>query len=135
MSRNVCHFYSVPLTAYFVLCIFSMYWYQWSSICTVESGSSLSESQGSICQLHLRGWKFGTDVVTGRTFGPKFFATHTRSDRIRVNHSCRCQQNCVASTTNHPGTNSIQISRQRRRVFVTGYVIKNEQSRIASSQR
>lgn len=112
-----------------------MYWYQWSSVCAVESRPSLPESQGSIYELHLRGWQPGTDVVTGRTFGPKFFATHTRSDRIRVDHSRGCQQNRAASTANHPGTNSIQIDRQRGRIFVTGYVIKNEQSRIASSQR
>jgi len=112
-----------------------MYWYQRSSVRAVESGPSLPEPQGPLHQLHLCGWQLGTDVVAGRTLGSKFFTTHTRSYRIRFNHSCGRQQNCVASAANHSGPNSIQIGREGRRVFVTGHVIKNEQSRITSSQR
>jgi len=112
-----------------------MYWYQRSSVRAIESGPSLPEPQGPLHQLHLCGWQPGTDVVTGRTLGSKFFTTHTRSYRIRFDHSCGRQQNRVASVANHSGPNSIQIGRQGRRVFVTGHVIKNEQSRIASSQR
>lgn len=112
-----------------------MYWHQRPSICAVESGSSLPKPQGPIHQLHLRGWQPGIDVVTGRTLGSEFLTTHTRSDRIRFDHSRGCQQNRVAQTTNHSWSNSIQIGRQGRRVFIVGHVIKNEQSRIASSQR
>lgn len=112
-----------------------MYWYQRPSVRAIESGPSLPEPQGPLHQLHLCRWQPGTDVVAGRTFGSEFFTTHTRSYRIRFDHSCGRQQNRVASTANHSGPNSIQIGRQGRRVFVTGHVIKNEQSRIASSQR
>lgn len=112
-----------------------MHWHQRPSICTIEPGPPLPEPQGSIHQLHLRGWKPGTDMVTRRTLGPEFFATHTRSDWLRFNHSRGCQQNCVASASNHPGSHSIQISRQRRRIFATSYAVENEQSRVTSSQR
>lgn len=89
-----------------------MYWYQRSSIRAVESRPPLSEPQGPVHQLHLRGWKPGTDVVTGRTLGPELFATHTRSDRLRVDHSRGREQNSVATTANHPGPNAIQVGRQ-----------------------
>lgn len=112
-----------------------MHWYQWSSICTVKSGPSLSEPQGPIHQLHLRGWQPGTNMVTRRALGFEFFATHKRSDRICIDHSCGRQQNCVTPTANHSGPNSIQIGREGGRVFAFGHVIKNEQSRIASTKR
>lgn len=112
-----------------------MHWYQRSPVCAVESGPSLSEPQGPIHQLHLRGWQPGTDMVTGRAFGLEFFATHKRSNRICTDHSRGRQQNCVAPTANHSGPNSVQIGRQRGRVFAFGHVIKNEQSRITRTKR
>lgn len=112
-----------------------MYWYQRSSFRAVESGPSLPEPQGSLHQLHLCGWQPGTYVVAGRPLGSEFFTTHTRSYRICFDHSCGRQQNRVTSAANHSRPNSIQIGRQGRRVFVTGHVIKNEQSRITSSER
>lgn len=89
-----------------------MYWHQRSSIRTIESRPPLSEPQGPVHQLHLRGWKSGTDLVTGRTLGLEFFTTHTRSDRLRSDHSRGRQQNCVTPIANHPGSNTIQIGRQ-----------------------
>lgn len=121
------------LFIYFLIC--SMYWYQRPSVCTVKSGSPLPEPQGSLHQLHLRGWQSGTDMVTGRTFGPEFFATHTRGDRICFDYSRGRKQNRVTSTANHSRPNSVQIGCQRRRIFAIGHVIKNEQSRTTSSQR
>lgn len=112
-----------------------MYWYQRSSVRAIESGSPLSEPKRPLHQLHLCGWQPGTDMVAGRTLGSEFFTTHTRSYRICSDHSCGRQQNRVASTANHSGSNSIQIGCQGRRVFITGHVIKNEQSRITGSQR
>lgn len=112
-----------------------MYWYQWSFVCTVKPGPSLPEPQGPVHQLHLRGRQPRTDVVTRRTLGPEFFATHTRSDRLRFDNSRGCQQNRVTTVTNHPWPNSVQINRQGRRVFTIGHVIENEQSRIASTKR
>lgn len=112
-----------------------MYWYQRPSVCPVKSGPPLQEPQRSVHQLHLRGRQPGTDVVTGRTLGPEFFATHTRGDRVCFDYSRGRQQNRVTPTANHPGPNSVQIGCQRRRIFAIGHVVKNEQSRTTSSQR
>lgn len=114
---------------------FSMHWYQRPSVCTIESGPPLSEPQGQIYQLHLCGRESRTDVVAGRTFGSEFFATHTRSDWLRIDYSCGRQQNRAPSAPNHSRPYAIQTCRQRGRIFTIGHVIKNEQSRIASSQR
>lgn len=112
-----------------------MYRYQRPSVRTVEPGSSLPEPQGPVHQLHVRGRQPGTHVVARRTLGPEFFATHTRSDRLRFDHSRGRQQNRVAEVANHPRPNSVQINRQGRRVFPVGHVVQNEQSRIARAQR
>lgn len=112
-----------------------MYRYQRPSVCAVQSRPPLPEPQGPVHQLHLRGWKPGTDVVTGRTLGPQFFAAHTRSDRLRFNHSRRRQQNCTASAANYTRPDTVQTDRERGRIFADGYVIENEQSGIASPPR
>lgn len=112
-----------------------MYRYQRPSVCTVKSRPPLPEPQGPVHQLHLRGRKPGIDMVTGRTLGPQFFAAHTRSDRLRFNHSRRRQQNRTASAANHPRPDTVQTNRERGRIFADGYVIKNEQSGIASTSR
>lgn len=112
-----------------------MYWHQRSSVCSVKPGPSLPEPQGSVYQLHLRGWQSRTDVVARRTLGLEFFATHTRSDRLRFDHSCGRQQNRFTTVANYTRPNSIQISRQGRRIFAIGHVVENEQSRIASTER
>lgn len=112
-----------------------MHWYQRSPVCAIESGPSLSEPPGPIHQLHLRGWKLGTDMVTGRALGFEFFATHKRSDRVCVDNPRGCQQDRVTPTSNHSRPNSVQTGRQGGRVFAFGHVIKNEQSRITRSER
>lgn len=112
-----------------------MYRYQRPSVRAVQPRPPLPKPQGPVHQLHLRGWKPRVDMVTRRTLGPQFFAAHTRSDRLRPDHSRGRQPNRAASTANHPRPHSVQTVRQGGRILADGHVVKNEQPGIASAPR
>lgn len=94
----------------------SLHRYQRPDVGTVKPGGSLPKLTRPLHKLHIRRWQSGADVAQRWKFGPYFFATHSRSHRLRSHLSCRRTPCRLARVTNYPRTDTYQTQRSWWRI-------------------